>query len=398
MRAQNGDITQTSQLERIKMEIKGNYTSATLYLAENPKTNIDQYALSQLNMLCNNEALEGSRIRIMPDVHAGKVGTIGFTATVGDKIMPQLIGIDIGCGMTVAKITKGKAEWQRLDRVIRDSVPSGSHLRKNIHNMAVEFDYKNLECRKHIQDERADLSLGTLGGGNHFIEVDTDGNDLYLVVHSGSRNLGKQVTDHYMTEGQKYLKAKGYDIPYELTWLEGNLVNAYLHDVSATQDYAALNRHIIIFEILKGMKWKSEEPWDCRHNYIASDSATISTFGSPLLRKGAISAMKDEKVVIPINMKDGMILGTGKGNIDWNCSAPHGAGRILKREDVKKNFTVSAFKSEMKGIYTSCISTDTLDEAPFAYRRMDDIISVVGDTISIDKVLKPLYNFKAGNE
>lgn len=380
------------------MEIKGNYTSATLYLAENPKTNIDQYALSQLNMLCNNEALEGSRIRIMPDVHAGKVGTIGFTATVGYKIMPQLIGIDIGCGMTVAKIIKGKSEWQRLDKVIRDSVPSGSHLRKNIHNMAVEFDYRNLECHKHIQEGRADLSLGTLGGGNHFIEVDTDGEDIYLVVHSGSRNLGKQVADHYMAEGQKYLKAKGLDIPYELTWLEGNLKDAYLHDVSATQEYAVLNRHIIIYEILKGMKWKSEEPWDCIHNYIASDTETMSKFGSPILRKGAISAIKDEKVVIPINMKDGMILGTGKGNTDWNCSAPHGAGRILKREDVKKNFTVSAFKSEMKGIYTSCISTDTLDEAPFAYRRMDDILSVVGDTISIDKVLSPLYNFKAGNE
>ena len=378
--------------------IKGEYTSAILYLAENPKTNIDQYALSQITMLCNNESLEGSRIRIMPDVHAGKVGTIGFTATVGERLMPQLIGIDIGCGMTVAKITKGKKEWQRLDSVIRESVPSGPHLRKNIHNLATEFDYRNLECKSHIQEERADLSLGTLGGGNHFIEVDTDDEDIYLVVHSGSRNLGKQVTDYYMSEGQKYLKGKNIDIPYELTWLEGSLMEAYLHDVSATTEYAELNRHIIIYEILKGMKWKSEEPWDCIHNYIASDEETMSVFGNPMLRKGAISAMKDEKVIIPINMKDGIILGTGKGNTDWNCSAPHGAGRVLKREDVKKNFTVSSFKSEMKGIYTSCIGTDTLDEAPFAYRRMNDILNIVGDTITVDKIITPLYNYKAGNE
>lgn len=378
--------------------IKGEYTSAILYLAENPKTNIDQYAISQLTMLCNNESLEGSRIRIMPDVHAGKVGTIGFTATIGERVMPQLIGIDIGCGMTVAKITKGKKEWQRLDSVIRESVPSGPHLRKSIHNLATEFDYRNLECRAHIQEERADLSLGTLGGGNHFIEVDTDGEDLYLVVHSGSRNLGKQVTDYYMSEGQKYLKERNVDIPYELIWLEGSLKEAYLHDVIATQEYAALNRHIIIYEILKGMKWKSEEPWDCIHNYIASDEETISVFGSPMLRKGAISAMNNEKVVIPINMKDGIILGTGKGNSDWNCSAPHGAGRVLKREDVKKNFTVSSFRSEMKGIYTSCIGTGTLDEAPFAYRRMNDILNIVKDTITVDKIITPLYNYKAGNE
>lgn len=378
--------------------IKGEYTSAILYLAENPKTNIDQYAISQLTMLCNNESLEGSRIRIMPDVHAGKVGTIGFTATIGERVMPQLIGIDIGCGMTVAKITKGKKEWQRLDSVIRESVPSGPHLIKSIHNLATEFDYRNLECRAHIQEERADLSLGTLGGGNHFIEVDTDGEDLYLVVHSGSRNLGKQVTDYYMSEGQKYLKGKIINIPYELTWLEGSLKEAYLHDVTATQEYAALNRHIIIYEILKGIKWKSEEPWDCIHNYIASDEETISAFGSPMLRKGAISAMNNEKVVIPINMKDGIILGTGKGNSDWNCSAPHGAGRVLKREDVKKNFTVSSFRSEMKGIYTSCIGTGTLDEAPFAYRRMNDILNIVEDTITVDKIITPLYNYKAGNE
>ena len=378
--------------------ITGTYTDAILYLADNPITNIDQCAINQITMLCNNETLADSRIRIMPDVHAGKVGAIGFTATIGDKIMPLLIGIDIGCGMTIARITKGKKEWQRLDKVIKENIPSGAHLRKTIHSLSVNFDYRNLICRDHIQIERADLSLGTLGGGNHFIEVDTYNDDLYLVIHSGSRNLGKQVTDYYMSGGQKCLKNKGIDIPYELTWLEGDLKSAYIHDVSATQEYATLNRHIIVHEILKGMKWKSEELWDCQHNYIASDELTMAAFGEPMLRKGAISAMKGEKVIIPINMKDGIILGTGLGNKEWNCSAPHGAGRIMKREDVKKNFTVSAFKSEMNGIYTSCIGSDTLDEAPFAYRRIDDILSVVGDTITIDKVLKPLYNFKAGKD
>ena len=378
--------------------IQGKYTSATLFLANNPNTSIDQYAISQITMLCDNETLSGSRIRIMPDVHAGKVGTIGFTATIGDKLMPLLIGIDIGCGMTIAHISKGKKEWQRLDSVIRDNIPSGSAIRKSPHSAGNDFDFSRLKCYDHIQESRSELSLGSLGGGNHFIEVDSDGDDMYLIIHSGSRNLGKQITDYYMSEGHEFLKSMGISVPYELTWLEGYLMDNYIVDVTIAQEYASLNRNIIVDEILKGMKWKSDDIWECRHNYIATDSNTMAIFNRPILRKGAISAMKDERVVIPINMKDGIILGNGLGNKEWNCSAPHGAGRIMKREDVKSSYTVSAFKSEMKGVYSSCIGKDTLDEAPFAYRRIDDILSVIGDTVSIDKILKPLYNFKAGNE
>ena len=378
--------------------IQGKYSSAALFLTDNPNTRIDQYAISQITMLCDNETLSGSRIRIMPDVHAGKVGTIGFTATIGDKLMPLLIGIDIGCGMTVAHISKGKKEWQRLDSIIRDNIPSGSAIRRSPHSTGSDFDFSRLKCYDHIQEARSELSLGTLGGGNHFIEVDTDGDDMYLVIHSGSRNLGKQITDYYMSEGQAFLKSIGISVPYELTWVEGALMESYIHDVTIAQEYASLNRNIIVGEILKGMKWKSDDIWDCRHNYIAADSDTMAIFNQPILRKGAISAMQDERVVIPINMKDGIILGKGLGNKDWNCSAPHGAGRIMKREEVKSSYTVSAFKSEMKGVYSSCIGKDTLDEAPFAYRRIDDILSVIGDTVSIDKILKPLYNFKAGNE
>lgn len=375
--------------------ISGKYSSATIYTTDNEQYRIDPYAINQIQMLCNNEALSGSRIRIMPDVHPGKVGTIGFTATVGEKLMPMLIGIDIGCGMTVAKIRRAKKEWQRLDSVIRENVPAGSLIRKKKHAQSGEFDFDKLRCAAHIQEKRCAQSLGTLGGGNHFIEVDADGDSLYLVIHSGSRHLGKEVTDHYMTEGQKALREKGIDLPYELTYLEGNLLTDYLHDVCVAQEYAALNRRIIVSEILKGMKWKAEEVWTCEHNYIAADDQTIDLFGKPMLRKGSISAMKGERVIIPINMRDGIILGSGLGNKEWNCSAPHGAGRIMKREDVKKSFTVSAYKAEMKGIYTTCISPDTLDEAPFAYRSLDDIAGVIAETIRIDTIARPLYSFKA---
>ncbi|MCR4605714.1 MAG: RtcB family protein [Eubacterium sp.] len=376
--------------------INGTYTSAGLHLTENTENRIDGYAKSQIEMLCNTEALSGSRIRIMPDVHPGKVGTIGFTATIGDRLMPLLIGIDIGCGMTMAHISKGKKEWQKLDTVIRENIPSGPMIRKTPHSSALNFDFGRLDCVSHIQNDRGYASLGTLGGGNHFIEVDTDGDGLYLVVHSGSRHLGKEITDYYVSKGQKHLKNNGIDIPYELTWIDSDFMQSYIRDVGVATEYAKLNRHIIIEEILKGMKWKADDVLDCPHNFIASDVQSKSVFGNPILRKGAISAMDGEKAIIPINMRDGIILGIGMGNVEWNCSAPHGAGRILKREDVKTRYTVSSYKLEMKGIYSSCIGKETLDEAPFAYRNLDDIRDVLGETVKITKVLKPLYNYKAG--
>ena len=379
--------------------IKGTYTSAHIFTTNNKETAIDRYAIAQLQMICNQESSKGCRIRVMPDVHPGKVGTIGLTMTIGNKIIPNLIGMDIGCGMTIAQIKGKKIEYQKLDSVIRNNVPSGFSMRSKPHRLSNKFDFNELICCKHIRKDKAILSLGSLGGGNHFIEADKDENgSLYIVIHSGSRHLGKEVTDFYLNEGQKYLKNKGISVPYELTWLEGSLMDDYLHDLQIVQKFASLNRTVILDELVRGMKWKVLDSYDCIHNYVDSSADTINTFGSPMLRKGAISAKASEKVIIPINMRDGIILGTGLGNTDWNCSAPHGSGRIIKREEVKNHYTLSSFKSEMKGIYSSCISKGTLDEAPFAYRPIEDIANSIKETVSISNIIRPVYNFKAGNE
>lgn len=370
--------------------INGVASSAIIFNTKSKEHSIDDYALAQIKNLCDNPAFTGCRIRVMPDVHPGKVGTIGFTSTLGNQVIPNVIGIDIGCGMTLAKI-KGKVkEFQKLDTVIRENVPSGFTIRTKPHHKALDFDLSSLYCYRHIQEEKSLLSLGTLGSGNHFIEVDLDDEkNYYLVIHSGSRHLGFEVTEHYLREGQKELKNKGIDVPYELTYLTGTLMEQYLHDLAIVQDFATLNREIMISVICKEMKWKILDSYSCIHNYVDF------SFDKPVLRKGAISARNGEKVIIPINMRDGIILGRGLGNDEWNQSAPHGAGRILKREEVKNSYTVSNFKSEMKGIYTSCINKDTLDEAPFAYRGIDEIAEVISPTVMIDKVIKPIYNFKA---
>lgn len=376
--------------------INGVYTSATIFTTKNEKTNIDQYAIAQLQVLCDNPVNEGCKIRVMPDVHPGKVGTIGLTQSIGNAVIPNVVGIDIGCGITLAKIKGKRCEFQKLDTIIRDNVPSGFQIRNKVHHLAEEFDFSALYCGKRIRKEKALLSLGTLGSGNHFIELDKDEDgNLYLVIHSGSRHLGKEVTEYYLNAGQQELKSQGAEIPYELTYLTGTLMEQYLHDLQIVQDFAALNRKIMIQEICKGMKWKFTDEYSCIHNYV--EPAETSYNGLPILRKGAISAKWNEKVIIPINMCDGIILGTGLGNEEWNASAPHGAGRIMKREDVKANYTVSAFKTSMKGIYSSTIGRDTLDEAPFAYRGIGEIVDAICDTVKIDKIIKPIYNFKAGN-
>ena len=379
--------------------MNGIYASAEIFTTNNETTAIDDYAIHQLQMLCDNPVTDGSRIRIMPDVHPGKVGTIGLTMTIGTRIMPNLIGIDIGCGMTLAEIKDKKVEYQKLDKVVRENVPSGYAIRKKIHRYAEAFEFERLHCHRHIRLEKALHSLGTLGGGNHFIELDKDEDGhIYIVIHSGSRHLGKEVTEYYLNEGQKLLKEKEIFVPYELTYLEGELMEHYLHDLQVVQDYASLNREIILDELIKGMKWKETDSYSCIHNYVDESEETLKTFAAPLLRKGAISAKENENVIIPINMRDGVILGNGLGNEEWNCSAPHGSGRIMKRKDIKSHFTVSSFKSEMKGIYSSCISKDTLDEAPFAYRALDDIAEVIKDTVTITKIIKPIYNYKAGGD
>ena len=372
--------------------VTGIFASAKIFTDD-----ADAYALAQLQMLCGHTAAKGSKIRVMPDVHPGKVGTIGLTMTVGGTILPNLVGIDIGCGITLAKIKQKKAEFQKLDTVIRENIPAGFGIRKKIHRFYENFDTTRLYCHRHLNQDRTARSLGTLGGGNHFIELDRDSSgSLYAAVHSGSRHLGKEVTEYYLQQGQKALKEQGIQVPYELTVLDGALKEAYLHDQQIVQEYAALNRAAILDELVKGMKWKVQEAVSCSHNYIETTSKGIDS-SKHVLRKGAISAQKGEPVIIPVNMRDGILVGIGKGNEDWNYSAPHGSGRILRRDMVKEKYTVSDFKNEMKGIYCPCIGKETLDEAPFAYRGMEKIMEAIGDTAEITQVLKPVYSYKAGN-
>lgn len=364
--------------------VNGIYAEAKIFTDD-----VEVYAEAQVKMICDNQVAEGSKIRLMPDIHPGKVGPIGLSMTVTDKVIPQLLGVDIGCGMTCVKLNKNTAEFQKLDRVIRENVPSGFAIRKEPHHMAEEFPYEMLHCAEQINIEQAERSLGTLGGGNHFIELDRgEDGSLYLVVHTGSRHLGQEVAEHYTKLAHTSLKKQRIEVPYYMSWLEGDDREDYTEDVQIVQDYAELNRQVVVREILKGMKWKAEEQFSVAHNYLDA---------SGVLRKGAIAAEEGVRVIIPANMRDGMILGIGLGNEDWNNSAPHGSGRKLKREDVKSRYTVSDFKKEMKGIYSSCVGADTLDEAPFAYRSLAEIAEQIGDTVQITEVLKPVYNYKAGS-
>ena len=374
--------------------IYGKYTNAIVYTTENEQYAIDEYARKQLQMICDHPSAEGSKIRVMPDVHPGKVGTIGLTMTVGDSLLPSLVGVDIGCGMTLAKIKQKNIECQKLDTVIRENVPVGGKVRKICHKLSSMIELEKLYCYKVIDAIKAEQSIGTLGGGNHFIEGDQDEEGaLYIVVHSGSRHLGMEVTNYYLREGQRVsqMKKQGH-ASYDMTCLEGELLEHYLHDLEIVQDFARYNREAMIDEIVRGMKWKVLDSYTCIHNYIDFSEDV------PVLRKGAISAKTGEKVIIPINMRDGIILGTGLGNADWNCSAPHGSGRIYKRSEVKEHHTVSEFKKAMEGICSICINKDTLDESPFAYRSIEDILHVIGETATVDNVIKPVYNFKAGGE
>ena len=363
-------------------KIKGKYAEAVIY-----SDTAEDYAVAQVQMICDNEAAAGSKIRVMPDVHPGKIGPIGLTMTIGGRIMPGLVGVDIGCGVSYLKIRKTKIEFQQLDRVIREEIPTGSAVRKLSHHMSGEFNFHDLRCAKHINQRKAELSLGTLGGGNHFIELDRDDDgSVFAMVHSGSRSLGREVAEYYLKQGQAVLKARGEDVPYELTYLEGQLMADYLHDVAVVQRYAELNREIMLRVMAKAMKWKVTGSGGSFHNYVGCDG---------VLRKGAAAAKAGEEVIIPINMRDGIILGVGKGNDDWNCSAPHGAGRIFSRSEVRNHHTVAEYKKAMTGIHCATVGAGTLDEAPFAYRGLDEIVSAIGDTVEITKVIKPIYNFKA---
>ena len=387
---------------------------------------VDEKSLQQIKTLCDQEFTSGARIRLMPDVHAGAGCTIGTTMTIKDKIVPNLVGVDIGCGMETLMIHKDSEAAQKfdpaqLDMIIRKNIPCGFDIRKFEHQYVAEVEWDNI---KGIYNKnRAQLSLGTLGGGNHFIEADKDeeGN-LYIVVHSGSRHAGLEIAEYYQEMAWRQLngktkadleamisqlKAEGREteieakrvemnaqiktqIPKDLAYVSGYLFDDYINDMRIMQHFAMLNRKAMINTISIGLHLKKEEIVDqftTIHNYIDTENM--------ILRKGAVSAQKGEKLLIPINMRDGSLICLGKGNEDWNCSAPHCAGRVMSRMKAKKELSMEEFKAEMSGIYSTTVTKETLDEAPMAYKTMDDIVANIGPTADILNVIKPIYNFKA---
>lgn len=384
---------------------------------------IDEGAIAQIIELCNQPISENSSIRIMPDVHAGAGCTIGTTMTVSDKIVPNLVGVDIGCGMETIRLKEKHIEVQKLDKLIYEKIPSGFEIRRKTHRYIEKIDLAKLYCYKYIDPLRAEMSIGTLGGGNHFIEADkgSDGS-IYIVIHSGSRHLGVETSKYYQNEAYRRLnnssekevnelierlKAEGKEkqiqseikkltstkhtsVPKHLAYCEGELFEQYIHDMKIVQQFASLNRQAMMDEIIKGMGFHVTERFSTIHNYIDTDKM--------ILRKGAVSAESGEKLLIPVNMRDGSLICTGKGNPDWNCSAPHGAGRLMSRSQAKESFTVSEFKKQMKGIYTTSVNQQTLDECPMAYKSIEDIVGNISDTVEINDIIKPIYNFKAGVE
>ena len=367
------------------IELKGKYAQAKIFTDV-----VDNESISQVISLLNQPYAEGSRIRMMPDIHAGAGCTIGTTMTIRDRICPNLVGVDIGCGMETIRLKEKRVELQKLDKLIRREIPSGFSIRETPHRFADRVDLESLRCAKFVKLDRALRSIGTLGGGNHFIEAnrDDDGN-LYIVLHSGSRHLGLEIADYYQTAGFKALKEQGIGIPKSLAYVEGQMMEDYLHDMRIAQEFADLNRRAMADVILKGMGLHEADRFTTVHNYIDLDAG--------ILRKGAVSARAGEKLLIPINMRDGSLICTGRGNEDWNCSAPHGAGRLLSRSAAKQSFTVSEFKKQMEGIYTTSVNQSTLDECPVAYKSMEDIVDNIGPTAEIVSVIRSVYNFKAGN-
>ena len=365
------------------VELRGKYNTAKVFT-----DNAEPGAVQQIEHLLNQEFISGSKVRIMPDVHAGMGCTIGTTMTITDKVVPNLVGVDIGCGMETAILKNKRVDLGQLDKTIHQYIPAGFSIRKEPHHFNEKIDLTSLRCAKHADTKRGALSIGTLGGGNHFIELGRDEEgQLYLVIHSGSRNLGKQVCDWYQNAAADNLGRRGKGADRVLAYLEDALLEDYLHDMAIMQDYADLNRKAIVRELEKRLKLKIAEQFTTIHNYIDLDTK--------ILRKGAVSAQKGERLLIPMNMRDGSFICIGKGNEDWNYSAPHGAGRIMSRSKAKESITLSRYQKAMEGIYSSTVNKSTLDEAPFAYQPMEAIVANIGDTAEIIKTIKPLYNFKA---
>lgn len=404
----------------IMLEIKGKYATAVCYAKV-----IEDEAIEQIKRMCDYELTEGSEIRIMPDVHAGKGCIIGTTMTIAGKACPNVVGVDIGCGMYTVKLKNKELDFEKIDEACH-FIPSGM----NVWEGRMErFDLSDLKCYRSLRDtKRLERSLGTLGGGNHFIEVDqaNDGT-YYLVIHSGSRNLGKQVAEIYQQiaidlhsgkeqyyidreriiaeykaagrrkeiEGElKNLKKEYEDnallIPADICWLYGKFLDDYLYDVKICQAFAKKSRERMAEIILERTGMEAVESFHTIHNYIDTDEK--------ILRKGAIAAHEGEKVLIPINMRDGSVIAVGRGCKDWNYSAPHGAGRIMSRTKAKDSLSMDEYKETMKGIYTTSVNESTLDEAPMAYKSLEDIIDVIRDSVDIIEVMKPVFNFKASDD
>lgn len=389
--------------------------------------NIDDKAVEQINLLLEQDAFKDSKIRIMPDVHAGKGCVIGFTGDLGLKVIPNIVGVDIGCGMFCANLGKIDIDYKVLDDFINSNIPSGMNVNDK---KLVDFDLTRLRCFKSLKNlEWIENSLGSLGGGNHFIEIDeSDDGEKYLVIHTGSRNLGVQVADFYqdladklvnhdlegyykkrdeilttykelgkereietaLKELKKELEVSKEVIPYELAYLEDNNREDYLHDMKICQEFAVLNRLTIAKRIAEYMGWNIDNYFESVHNYIS--------FDDNIVRKGSISAKLGERVIIPINMRDGCIVGTGLGNEDWNYSAPHGAGRVMSRMEALKNINLDEYKESMKDIYTTSVNEGTKDEAPFVYKSLEEILEHIIPTVKVDNIIKPRYNFKASEE
>ncbi|MDE7209469.1 MAG: RtcB family protein [Clostridia bacterium] len=396
------------------MIIQGQFNTAKIFTEV-----IEAGAIAQIQALCDFPVFKESKIRVMPDVHAGAGCTIGTTMTIKKHVVPNMVGVDIGCGMELVQLEQKELDLQNLDKFIRANIPSGMTRRKTPHNFAEQTDIENLRCFAHINATLARKSIATLGGGNHFIEVDIDedGNK-YLVVHSGSRHIGLEVAEYYQKEAYRALcgnsenqikaviaklksqgknnkiqaaienlKAKQCDIPMSMAYVSGQLFDDYIHDMKIIQGFATLNRKAMVDVIMKGLNLSAKDSFTTIHNYIDTDEM--------ILRKGAVSAKKGERLLIPINMRDGSLICTGKGNKDWNCSAPHGAGRLMSRSKAFKTLTMEEFQREMIGIYSTSINRSTLDESPMAYKKLEDIVDNITPTVNIEKRITPIYNFKA---
>ncbi|MCQ2425796.1 MAG: RtcB family protein [Lachnospiraceae bacterium] len=395
------------------IKINGKRNTALVY-----SDRADKETVRQLEQMLCLPALADSRVRVMPDVHKGRGCVIGFTMTLpARRVVPSFVGVDIGCGITAAKLDANEIDFAALDRLVRET--AGKRTRETVSHFFDRVGIGSLLCRKEIDAERAALSLGTLGGGNHFVEVDRDETGaLWLLVHSGSRSLGNDVSRYYQTrayrenrvgahreqkrqyreDSEEYgirikavtrEKQAGIPVGYEYACAEGNTFDDYLHDLAITQNYAALNRLAITEELVRGLGVRVTDRVDTVHNYIDPESK--------ILRKGAVSARQGERLVIPFNMRDGAVLCVGLGNPEWNFSAPHGAGRACSRSDAKHAYTVEQFEREMEGVWSSTVGKDTIDECPMAYKSPDRVLPWLSETAEVVLSMRPVYNFKAGD-